>query len=136
MIIYINHGFWIVKVLWYNHLKWKIITQCDHIFNIVRNDSIRSILTILIGAGFLSLDMFNKNSCRICGCNLIPTALCKICKESIKWTCDKCNSIEEVKHSEYYCTISMSRRLGLGLEDPIGFEMIINKWVLRTLIPR
>ena len=34
--------------------------------------------------------MFNKNSCRICGSNLIPSALCKICKESVKWTCDKC----------------------------------------------
>jgi hypothetical protein len=104
-----------------------MITQYDHILTIVQNASIRSILTILIDTVYLLLDMFNKNSCRICGSNLISTALCKICKESVKWTCDKCNSIEEVKHSDFYCTIWMSRRLGFGLEDPIGFEMIINK---------
>jgi len=74
----------------------------------------------------LTFDVFNKNSCRICGSKLIPSALCKICKESVKWTCDK-RGILEVKHSDFYCTIWMSRRLGLGLEDPIGFEMIINK---------
>lgn len=87
----------------------------------------RSILIILIGVGQLSLDMFNKNSCRVCGSSLIPSALCKICKESVKWTCYKCDKIEEVKHSDYYCTIWMGRRLGLGLEDPIGFGMIINR---------
>lgn len=97
------------------------------IYSIVQNDSIGSILISLIGVINLSNDMFKKNSCRICGSRLIPSALCKICKESVKWTCDKCNSIEEVKHSEYYCTIWMSRRLGLGLEDPLGFEIIINK---------
>jgi hypothetical protein len=82
---------------------------------------------MLIGGVLITLDMFNKNSCRICGSNLISSALCKICKESVKWTCDKCNTIEEVKHSDFYCTIWMTRRLGLGLEDPIGFEMIINR---------
>jgi hypothetical protein len=86
----------------------------------------RSILIILIGVIRLSLDMF-KNSCRMCASISIPSALCKICKESVKWTCYKCNKIEEVKHSDYYCTIWMGRRLGLGLEDPIGFGMIINK---------
>jgi hypothetical protein len=108
-------------------IKSKITYQFEHIFNIVQNDYIISILIILIDTFYLPLDMFNKNSCRMCGCNLIPTALCKICKESVKWSCDKCNIIEEVKHSDFYCTIWMSRRLGLGLEDPIGFEMIINK---------
>ena len=102
-------------------------TPYNHLFNIVQNDSIGSILIILIGAVLLNLDMFKKNSCRICGSNLIPSALCKICKDSVKWTCDKCDIIEEVKHSDFFCTIWMSRRLGLGLEDPIGFEMIINK---------
>jgi hypothetical protein len=86
----------------------------------------RSIIIILIGVIRLSLDMF-KNSCRMCASISIPSAFCKICKESIKWTCYKCNKIEEVKHSDYYCTIWMGRRLGLGLEDPIGFGMIINK---------
>jgi hypothetical protein len=71
--------------------------------------------------------MFNKKSCRICGSNLIPSALCKTCKESVRWICDKCDIIEGGKHSDFYCTNRMSRRLGLGLEDPIGFEMIINK---------
>ena len=87
----------------------------------------RSILIILIGVIRLSLGMFNKNSCRMCGSILRPSALCKICKESLKWTCYKCNKIEEVKHSDYYCTIWMGRRLGLGLEDPIGIGMIINR---------
>ena len=82
---------------------------------------------MLISAVLTTLDMFNKNSCRICGSNLISTAFCKICKESVKWTCDKCDTIEEVKHSDLYCTIWMTRRLGLGLEDPIGFEMVINR---------
>jgi len=98
-----------------------------HLFNIVQNDSIGSILIILIGAVLVTLNMLRKNSCRICGSNLIPSALCKICKESVKWTCDKCDIIEEVKHSDFYCTMWMSSRLGFGLEDPIGFEMIINK---------
>jgi hypothetical protein len=71
--------------------------------------------------------MFNMNFCRRYGSSLMPSALCKICKESVKWTCDKCNRIEEVKHSDYYCTIWMTRRLGFGLEDPIEFEMIINR---------
>ena len=79
----------------------------------------RSILIILIGVIRLSADMFNKNSCRMCGSILIPSALRKFCKESVKWTCDKCIRIEEVKHSDFYCTIWMGRRLGLGLEDPL-----------------
>ena len=82
---------------------------------------------MLIGAVLITLDMFNKNSCRICGSNLISSAFCKICKEAVKWTCDKCDTIEEVKHLDFYCTIWMSRRLGLGLEDPIGFGMILNR---------
>lgn len=68
-----------------------------YIFNIVQNESIGSILIMLIAAVLITLDMFNKNSCRICGSNLISSALCKICKESVKWTCDKCDIIEEVK---------------------------------------
>ena len=87
----------------------------------------RSILIILIGVIRLSLCMFNKNSCRMCGSILIPSAFCKICKESLGWTCYKCNKIGEVKHSDYYCTIWMGRRLGLGLEDPIGIGMKINR---------
>jgi hypothetical protein len=87
----------------------------------------RSIFIILIGVIRLSLGTFNKNSCSMCGSILIPSALCKICKESVKWTCYKCDKIEEVKHSDYYCTILMGRRLGFGLEDPIGFGMIINR---------
>ena len=87
----------------------------------------RSIFIILIGVIRLSLGMFNKNSSSMCGSTLIPSALCKICKESVKWTCYKCDKIEEVKHSDYYCTIWMGRRLGFGLEDPIGFGMIINR---------
>lgn len=71
--------------------------------------------------------MFNKNSCRICGACLTPSALCKICKEFVSWTCFKCNIIEEAKHSDYNCTVLMSRRLELGLQDPNGFEMIINR---------
>jgi len=35
----------------------------------------RSILIILIGVIRLSLGMFNKNSCRMCGSILIPSAL-------------------------------------------------------------
>ena len=62
----------------------------------------RSILIILIGVIRVSPGMFNKNSCRMCGSILTPSALCKICKESVKWTCYKCNKIEEVKHSDYY----------------------------------
>ena len=87
----------------------------------------RSIFIILIGVIRLFLGMFNKNTCRMCDSILIPSALCKICKESVKWTCYKCDIIEEVKHSDYLCTIWMGRRLGLGLEDPIGFGMIINR---------
>jgi hypothetical protein len=87
----------------------------------------RSIFIILIGVIWLSLGIFNKNSCSMCGSILIPSTLCKICKESVKWTCYKCDKIEEDKHSDYYCTIWMGRRLGFGLEDPIGFGMIINR---------
>ena len=63
----------------------------------------------------------------MCGSCLTTSAHCKICKESVSWTCYKCNKIEEVKHSKYYCTVLMSRRLELGLQDPDGFEMIINR---------
>jgi hypothetical protein len=71
--------------------------------------------------------MSNKDSCRMCGSCLRTCALCKICKQPISWTCYNCNKIEEVKHSDYYCTIWISRRLELGLEDSNGFEMIINR---------
>lgn len=70
--------------------------------------------------------MFNKNSCRMCGTSLTPSALCKICNEFVSWICFKCNKIE-AKHSDYHCTVLMSRRLELGLQDPNGFEMIINR---------
>lgn len=80
-----------------------------------------------LGVGQVSLDMLNKNSCRVYGSSLIPSALCKIRKASVKWICYKCKNIEQVKHLDYYCTIWMGRRLGLGLEDPIGFGMIINR---------
>ena len=72
--------------------------------------------------------MFNKNSCRMCGTYLTPSALCKICDEFVSWICLKCNKIEEeAKHSDYYCTVLMSRRLELGLQDSNRFEMIINR---------
>lgn len=71
--------------------------------------------------------MFNRNSCRMCGSSLTPTAICKFCKESVSWTCKKCNRMDEVIHSDYYCTIWMSRRLELGLEDSNRFELIINR---------
>jgi hypothetical protein len=71
--------------------------------------------------------MFNKDSCRMCGSCLTTAAHCKICRESVSWICQNCNKIEEVKHSDYYCTIWMSRRLELGLEDSNAFEMIINR---------
>ena len=57
---------------------------------------------------------------------LTTCELCKICKDPVSWTCNECNKIEEVKHSNYYRTIWMSSRLELGLEDSKGFEMIIN----------
>ena len=71
--------------------------------------------------------MFNRNSCRMCGSNLTPSAICKICKESVSWTCYKCDKMDEVTHSDYYCILWMSRRLELGLEDSNRFELIINR---------
>jgi len=64
----------------------------------------------------------------MCGTYLTPSALCKICDEFVSWICLKCNKIEEeAKHSDYYCTVLMSRRLELGLQDSNRFEMIINR---------
>jgi hypothetical protein len=89
--------------------------------------SIRSILIILIGLVHPSIKMFNKNSCRICGSCLTPSVICKIFNEFVSWICFKCNKIVEAKHSDYYCTVLMIRRLELGLQDSDGFEMIINR---------
>jgi hypothetical protein len=89
--------------------------------------SIRSILIILIGIVHSSINMFNKNSCRICGIYLTPSVICKICNEFVLWICFKCNKIVEAKHSDYYCTVLMSRRSELGLQEPDGIEMIINR---------
>ena len=63
----------------------------------------------------------------MCGSWLTTSEYCKICKESVSWICHNCNKIEEAKHSDYYCTIWMSRRLELGLEDSNAFEMIIKR---------
>lgn len=71
--------------------------------------------------------MFNKNSCRMCGSSMTPSAICRFCKESVSWTSKKCNKMDEVTHSDYYCTLWMSRRLELGLEDSNRFELIINR---------
>ena len=71
--------------------------------------------------------MFNKNSCRMCGSSMTPSAICKFCKEFVSWTSKKRNKIDEVTHSDYYCTLWMSRRLELGLEDSNRFELIINR---------
>jgi hypothetical protein len=71
--------------------------------------------------------MFNKNSHRICGSYLTPSALCIFWNEFVSWICFKCNKTEEAKHSDYYCTFLMSRRSELGLQDPDRFEMIINR---------
>lgn len=71
--------------------------------------------------------MFNKNSCRICGIYLTPSVICKICNEFVLWICFKCNKIVEAKHSDFYCTFLISRRLELGLQDSNGFAMIISK---------
>ena len=71
--------------------------------------------------------MFSKNSCRICGTYLTPSVICKICNEFVLWIYFKCNKIVEAKHSDFYCTVLMSRRLELGLQDPNRFEMIINR---------
>jgi hypothetical protein len=58
---------------------------------------------------------------------LTPFALCIIWNEIVSWICFKSNKIVEAKHSDYYCTVLMSRRLELGLQDSNGFEMIINR---------
>ena len=75
----------------------------------------------------LILFVSNKDSCRMCGSRLSTEARCKICQESISWICYICNRIEEVKHSNYYCTIWMTRRLELGLADSTAIELIINR---------
>ena len=43
--------------------------------------------------------MFNKNSCRGCGCSLIPTSICNICTEHVSWIGGECDKIDEIIHS-------------------------------------
>ena len=87
----------------------------------------RSIFVILIGIAYHFILVFNKDFCRLSGSFLKTIVFCKTCIEPVSWVCRKCNKIKELKHFNYFCTTSITRKLDLKIGDSNPFEMIINR---------
>jgi len=59
--------------------------------------------------------MFNKSSCRACGCYLVPTSVCNICTEHVSWICGQCDRIDDSIHSHNDQLISYKpEKIALG----------------------
>ena len=87
----------------------------------------RSIFVILIGIAYHFILVFNKDFCRLSGSFLKTFAFCSRFNEPVSWMCRKCNKIKELKHFNYFCTTSITRKLDLKIGDSNPFEMIINR---------
>jgi hypothetical protein len=50
--------------------------------------------------------MYNKQSCRECGANLMPHSFCTCCRNHTSWVCGQCGRIEDYTHDHCRATLN------------------------------